>query len=115
MPPFRIINARDNFDTAFASIPAGIKALVVSACPHFLGNLDRFVTAANGWLMPGGRFIMYPFQEYRSASVTPGSGSLFYGPKLTKRSGPLEKLGQKAKAGVATDFDDAGDDENNTG
>jgi hypothetical protein len=124
-----IIDASEppNFDKDFnmGGIPTGVKGLVISACPLFLGSLTQtdgmpnttntnIVISANAWVQSGsGRHIVWPLQEYLSA--VPSTERKFHkaiGPKLTTKKGALYKLGQLAwDFTQQTQFDYQDDDE----
>jgi hypothetical protein len=114
-----ILKSTRNFAADFADnsqLLSGIRGVVISASPFFLSTLTdqtsgmpntnaamNIALSANAWVSGGGtganrRFVIYPFQEYKSAGT--GNGIMFVGPDLTKS---LKGLGKKAKDGHAGD------------
>jgi hypothetical protein len=84
------------FTNDFNSLPAAIKAVVISADPFFQEEMDALVSAANN----SGRYICYPLQDFGNASPppTPGNATL-YGPNLRS---PFKFLGQCAATALTT-------------
>jgi hypothetical protein len=110
-PNYRLIDFNSDagsFAESFRRIDPQVRAIVVSACPYFTGNMSALVAAANDWLGSAGptKYIIYPFAEYLATASAPGTQSFAYGPRLTRtrppaaRPGPLQKLGAKAKVGT---------------
>jgi hypothetical protein len=90
----RIFDSTLNFDQDLnggALIPAGIKALVISASPVFLllDNMSALVKAANKWLSNDRtRFIVYPLQIYQEANQKPQATPASSGAKRITLLGP---------------------------
>jgi hypothetical protein len=107
------VNDVATYGPAFASIPANVKAVVVSADPFFQDTKDDLIDAANGWVnnapMGTNRRVCYPLQNYANTGKAhqPQAGHhTLHGPELKNA---YYALGQKAatilSSGMASTLD----------
>jgi hypothetical protein len=77
-----------NDDSTFASAFNKVreKVIIVSSDPFFQHSKDKFVKAANDWLLADmNRYICYPLWDYRDSNQPPKGGqSAVFGPYLAK-------------------------------
>jgi hypothetical protein len=77
---------------AFGSLPAGTKAVVVSADPFFTKYADKIVAAANAWISQDNtRRVAYPLHDHGMHEL---NNALVYGPNLMDE---YKRLGAKAR------------------
>jgi hypothetical protein len=79
------------YASAFGSLPAGTRAVVISADPFFTKTASDLVGAANAWVAPDStRRVAYGLHDYGMYSPTQ---ALVYGPKLEEE---YKRLARKA-------------------
>jgi hypothetical protein len=77
---------------AFGSLPAGTKAVVVSADPFFTKYADNIITGANNWINADNtRRVAYPLFDHGTREL---KNALVYGPNLMDE---YKRLGAKAR------------------
>jgi hypothetical protein len=83
-------NDASTYSGDFGSIPAAIKALVISADPFFQDTREQLITAANAW----GGYVCYPALEYanRSGTKPTHTKATLFGPALTDAYSLLGQL-----------------------
>jgi hypothetical protein len=92
-------NPASVYQTKFAEISAlqnpKVRAVQISADPHFFATGAALVHAANQWIAqaPRERIVCYPLQDY-SAHRPSGGRHLLHGPNLGKT---YKELGRKAR------------------
>jgi hypothetical protein len=89
-----VATAYSNAFTAISAMAPAVQGVVVSTYTWFYQTMPQLVTAADGWIGTGARYVCYPFKEYDISTASHRTHHVRKGPKLKSA---YRRLGRMAR------------------